>query len=167
MIYILFGEMGIGKNYVGERLASRLKCKFIDGDDFLTPAMQKKVNAFKPLSKQDLDEFMEKLVEGIAINYDGEDDIVVAQALYRREHRAWIYKNLNSLGHKVDFIWIPVPSVRTHIKRLWSRNFKWVLYGMFNKLFFQRPYGGGLIHNRDKGNLEEEFKAYFLLTSLI
>jgi len=156
MIYLVFGEMGIGKNFVGERLADKLKCYFVDGDQFLTAEMQAKVKAFKPLTKQDLDVFMRELVKGVAGMYKG-SDLVVAQALYRQEHRDWIKNELSKQNISTTFVWIPVSSLLTHIKRLWSRSFKWVLYGMFNKLFFQKPTGSFLtIHNRDERHLDNQ-----------
>lgn len=138
MIYILIGEMGVGKNYVGEKLAAKLNCEFIDGDDALLPNTRAKVEAFKPLTKKDLEEFMENLAFTIAFWYDG-TNTVVAQAIYRNENRAWLKQKLEDCGFEVKFVWIKAPFI-THLKRIWNnRGYKWLLYWLMNKPFFQKP----------------------------
>lgn len=42
MIYLIFGEMGIGKNYVGEKLAKHIGCSFFDGDTVIPKSMIEK-----------------------------------------------------------------------------------------------------------------------------
>ncbi|MHA2280025.1 MAG: shikimate kinase [Promethearchaeota archaeon] len=164
MIYFTFGEMGIGKNFVGERIAAKLGCDFVDGDDFLTPEMQAKVKAFKSFTKQDLDKFMVRLVEGIVERYKEGEDLVVAQALYRQEHRELVKSELLKQNCKIIFVWIPVPSLAIHIERLWGRDkgLMWVLYGMLNKPFFQKPIGKFLtVHNFSEGHLNHQLERLF------
>lgn len=86
MIYLIFGEMGIGKNYVGEKLAKHIGCSFFDGDTVIPPSMLKKVLNFKPLGAEDIDDYVTNhLIPEIENKYQNE--LVVAQALYREKHR--------------------------------------------------------------------------------
>lgn len=90
MIYFLVGPMGIGKNYVGERLAESLQCDFVDGDIFVPKEMAAKVANFKPLSQKDIDDYVaDHLIPGIEqhLSKNPTEDLVIAQALYRKEHR--------------------------------------------------------------------------------
>jgi gluconokinase len=49
MIVLVMGVSGSGKNTIGEPLAQRLGCKFIDGDDYHPPENVKKMAAGIPL----------------------------------------------------------------------------------------------------------------------
>jgi len=136
MIYFLVGPMGVGKNYVGKQLASNLDCEFVDGDDFVPQAMAKKVSRFKRLSMRDLNNFvLEHLIPAIETLHSEHENIVVAQALYRKGHRALIK---DKFGDDCVFIHIKVPLL-TNIKRLLSREkgLRWALYGLINRPFFQ------------------------------
>lgn len=138
MIYMLFGEMGIGKNYVGERLAEHLGCEFFDGDDVVPEAMAEKVANFKPLTVEDIDDYVyNHLIGAIRDRAADSTDLVVAQALYRRVHREAIQEAFDW----VQMVYLPVPSLRTHLGRLLTREngWKWAAWGLFNKLFFQKP----------------------------
>jgi len=70
MIYILFGEMGVGKNYVGEKLAKHLGCKFFDGDDALSSHLKEKVANHRPLTVEEVKYFVKyDLIPQIDIKY--------------------------------------------------------------------------------------------------
>lgn len=141
MIYILFGEMGVGKNYIGKRLAVHLKCQFMDGDDELPYLLKKKVERFEPFTLDEVDDFVRKnlipQIEGGAF-WAGDNDIVVAQALYRQEHRDIIENYFSDI---VTWIHVTPPSFIEHIRRLFKRidGFRWVLFGLVHKPFFQKP----------------------------
>jgi gluconokinase len=160
MIYILFGEMGIGKNYVGEKLAARLGCKFFDGDLVVPAPMAEKVTNFKPLTPEDIDDFVyNHLISGIEKELSRETDLVVAQALYLKTHRDAIRKHFGK--ENIKFVYLPVPSVFTHMSRLWSREngSKWMLFGLFNKFFFEKPSKDvAVIINKTGGDLDSQIK---------
>lgn len=140
MLYVLFGEMGIGKNYVGERLASHLGCEFFDGDLVVPPSMVEKVVNFKPLSYEDIHQYVHKnLIPAIAEKVKPGESLVVAQALYMREHREAIQERLHDRNPQL--VYLPVTSRLTHMKRLYSRDrgALWAAYGLWNSLFFQKP----------------------------
>jgi gluconate kinase len=159
MIYLLFGEMGVGKNYVGERMARQLGCPFLDGDDAIPDWMMWKVERFKILSLGELDRYTQQhLVPAIynaAVVGRGRDaDLVVAQALYRRRHRRMIIEFMER--HKVGItpVWLKPPSLMTHIRRLWSREhgFHWLVYAAVTKPFFQRPAKGTAVIVNETGD---------------
>jgi gluconate kinase len=139
MIYILFGEMGVGKNYVGERLAKHLECEFFDGDTVIPKPMAKKVNNFKFLSPSMIEDYIRNhLLVEIRKKLKGKD-LVVAQALYRKAFRNEVLKGLK--GEEVKLVYIPAPTFPVHMKRLLKRRRgpRWMVFCLMNKLFFQKP----------------------------
>jgi gluconate kinase len=136
--------MGVGKNYVGERLAESLECKFLDGDIFVPKKMANKVARFSPLSQEDIDNYItEHLIPGIEKHLQPQSqsqpqqDLVVAQALYRKEHRDQIQRHFGQ-EENCKFILITAPLL-TNLKRLLKRDkgFRWVVYALLNRPFFQ------------------------------
>jgi gluconokinase len=53
MILIAMGVSGAGKSLIGELLAERLKCSFIDGDAFHSEANKEKMHRGIPLTDED------------------------------------------------------------------------------------------------------------------
>jgi carbohydrate kinase (thermoresistant glucokinase family) len=53
MIVVVMGVSGSGKTTIGKRLAARLGCEFIEGDDFHPPANVAKMASGTPLDDQD------------------------------------------------------------------------------------------------------------------
>lgn len=158
MIYLLFGEIGVGKNYVGKRLADRIGFEFFDGDKVIPEKMAKKVSGFKCLSDEDLDEFVfDNLIPSIS----RKGNVVVAQALYMKRHREAIIKALN---HQiVRQVWIPAPRWPTHMARLVSRKkgVRWAIYSLLSKPFFQEPDGNVLVINNGRNDdLDAQFNKF-------
>lgn len=159
MLYVLFGEMGIGKNYVGELLANHIGCKFFDGDLAVPETMAKKVANFRPLGADDINDYVgNHLIPAINERFD--THLVVAQALYREVHREMI---MSTFGRrKVKLVWLPVVSHVSHFKRLLNREngWKWIAYAMANKPFFQKPKGNArIILNKDNIDLTPQFEG--------
>ena len=138
MIYILVGEMGVGKNHIGERLASYLGCGFFDGDSVIPKPMADRINKFKLLPPPMIEDYIRNyLIPGIRRrNFPGKD-LVVAQALYRKKFRDQVVKAFD----QVQLIHVVPPSFSIHMGRLLKRNngAKWIAFCLVNKLFFQRP----------------------------
>jgi carbohydrate kinase (thermoresistant glucokinase family) len=61
MIVLVMGVSGSGKNTIGEPLAERLGCKFIDGDDYHPPENVKKMAAGVPLQDEDRWPWLDRL----------------------------------------------------------------------------------------------------------
>jgi len=159
MLYVVFGEMGTGKNYVGEKLAKHLGCEFFDGDTVIPKEMLEKVTKFKSLTAADIDNYVYfHLIPEIGKRSNGKD-LVVAQALYRNAHRDTIEFFFGE--ENIKFVWLPVSSNTTHMKRLYGRNngLKWMLYGLYNKFFFQKPETFKVkVINNNKNNNEFELQ---------
>ncbi len=137
-VIIIVGEMGCGKTYYGTRIAKNMNTDFFDGDDVVTPAMQEKVSNFRPLTKVLVDTYVkENLAPAILERCKGH--LIVAQALYLKEHRDFIEAYLKENGCKVTYWYIYCPFWQ-NLKQLWSRpkGFRWVIYWLMNKPFFQR-----------------------------
>lgn len=139
-VYILFGEMGCGKTYCGSRYAERHDIKFFDGDSVLTPRMLEKVSKFRPITRDILEEYMDVLSDAIADQMVHCDQLVVSQALYSNEDRRSLQIFLECLGYRVRMWWVRVPLWR-NLQNLLTRQdgWKWVMYWLFSKPFFQKP----------------------------
>jgi gluconate kinase len=143
-ITILYGEMGSGKNYQGERLAKKIGAPFLDGDTVLPPTMLERVKAFQPLTEGMLCEFIHLHLYSAILDAveRAKDDpptaLVVAQALYRQENRTLLCQQLRRLGHDVEFVHVRAPFLQ-NLRQLWSRprGLRWVFYWLLNKAFFQ------------------------------
>jgi gluconate kinase len=137
MIYLLFGEMGVGKNYVGERLAKYHYCQFYDGDLSLTPEMKEKVKNFGVLPDDMLDRFVEKLITDVRNRMPIIGYMVVGQALYKEKHRQRFVEVIKD----VKLIRVVPPSLRVHMSRIMTRprGLRWAAYCLLSKPFFQKP----------------------------
>lgn len=140
MIYILFGEMGVGKNYVGEKLAKKLNGCFWDGDDAIPEEMKKKVKNFKPLSDEMLTDYVQNLFIPMVQFQVGIPNLVVSQALYKKKHRKMVEE---AISDDIKWIYIKPPSLRVHMSGLLTRpsGWKWMAYCLLSKPFFQKPVG--------------------------
>lgn len=158
MIYLLYGEMGCGKNYVGEKFAEYIGCEFFDGDSVIPDDMVIKIEKFKLLKPSELIVYVSRdlLPAIMKKSYYGFRDLVVSQALYKKEYRSIITR---SLPHIVSPIWIYTPWFQ-QLSQLMSREhgFKWVMYSLICKPFFQRPTEDYEIRNFKHCDLEEQFK---------
>lgn len=138
-VIIVYGEMGMGKNFVGELIAQHLKFPFIDGDSILPSHMMAKVKKFKPFTAEEINDYVERHIVPFLLT-QSDNGLVFAQALYRSEHRQYIEEALEDAGIDVVFVHIPTHSILTHLSRLLSRprGIMWVLFGLLNKPFFQK-----------------------------
>lgn len=132
--------MGCGKTYCGSSYAKRHGFKFFDGDTVVTARMMNKVANFKPITRDIIEEYMDVLSNAIADQMADCDHLVVSQALYSNEDRETLKTFLECLGFQVRMWWVQV-SLWRNVQNLLTRKdgWKWVLYWLFNKPFFQRP----------------------------
>lgn len=139
-VYIFFGEMGSGKSYCGERYAERHEFKFFEGDSVVTPRMMERVKKFRSISEDILEEYMDVLADSIADQMVDCDHLVVSQALYRNKDRESLKLFLECLGYQVRMWWVQTPWHR-NLQGLLGRpnGWKWALYWLINKPFFQKP----------------------------
>jgi gluconokinase len=84
-VVVLMGVCGSGKTEVGRRLAARLGCDFLDGDDFHPPANVAKMRAGTPLSDADRWPWLDRLAAEIGGRLEaGAGAVVACSALARR-----------------------------------------------------------------------------------
>lgn len=138
-VIILFGEMGSGKNYWGEKIAKEKDYQFFDGDDVILPEMLEYVSRFKFITRSMLTAYVEHLAKETAEKAKT-DNVVLAQALYFNEDRLYLAKYLEEQGYAVRFIWVRVPFWR-NIRQIFSRilGTLWVLYWLVNHFWFEKP----------------------------
>lgn len=139
-VYIFFGEMGCGKSYLGSRFAERHSFKFFEGDSVVPPRMMERVTKFKSITEDMLEEYMDVLADAVADEMNTCDNLVVSQALYRDEDRKSLKIFFECLGYRVKMYWVQSRWHR-NIQNLLTRQdgWKWVLYWLLNKPFFQKP----------------------------
>jgi gluconokinase len=84
-VVVLMGVCGSGKTEVGRRLAARLGCDFLDGDDFHPPANVEKMRAGTPLTDTDRWPWLDRLAAEIGDRLEaGAGSVVACSALARR-----------------------------------------------------------------------------------
>jgi len=157
MLYLLFGEMGVGKNYVGEKLADYLGCKFYDGDLSIPDDMKERVKNFRFLPDKMIDRFVVYLMQDIHYLLRDYGMVVVSQALYKREYRREIWKHFPTARQ----IHVVPPSLRVHLSRILERprGYRWALYCLLSKPFFQKPYYGDVIVNDNYESVMDQIEA--------
>ena len=129
LITVFYGEMGAGKSHRAREHASRWGVPFYEGDDAVTPEMQRYV-LNRPIPKRVLDDFLYgHLVPAVLKRAETTSHLVTCQALYRREHRRRVRELLEAAGHQVTFVLVSVPA-RRNLRQLWGRRLGlfWVLY---------------------------------------
>jgi len=139
-IIILFGEIGVGKNYHGERLAQHLDYAFFDGDCAATAEMIDRVSKFQPLTREIITRYIQSLSVAIIMRATKYRGLVVAQALYADQDRKKLADTLYNCNYAVEFRWVKV-SMWQNIRQLLKRKdgLRWVWYWLINKPFFQKP----------------------------
>jgi gluconokinase len=82
MIIVLMGVTGSGKSTVGKLLASQLRWKFFEGDDFHSPTNIEKLRRGQPLNDADRSPWLEAIRELIRAAIDrGENAVIACSAL--------------------------------------------------------------------------------------
>ncbi len=125
-VIIVFGEMASGKSTVAKALAYQHfhleKDAFFEGDDVLNSQelanLKEKVKINEPLTMQDVERLIDKLIAEIKARSKNHSLLIVSQALYFDRHR----KQLQDAFGKdnISFIWVKTPFF-THMYRLFSR----------------------------------------------
>ena len=89
MIVVLMGVTGVGKSAAGELLARGRKIRFVDADDFHSPASVKKLKAGQALTDEDRFPWLEALRAAIEVWIQRKESVVLAcsalKAAYRKE----------------------------------------------------------------------------------
>jgi gluconokinase len=87
MIVIVFGVSGAGKTTVGKLLAQKLGWKFVEADDFHSPANIEKMHRGVPLTDEDRRLWLERLRELIKRCVECRENVVLACSALKRAYR--------------------------------------------------------------------------------
>jgi shikimate kinase len=117
MIIFLFGYPGVGKNYVGETLASYLGFYFWDADLALTSNMQAYIANKQVFSQEMRDQFIQIIIKNTVEFLQKHPNVLITQALYKEKNRV----ELATAFPEAQFIWIKA-SPQNILKRLELRN---------------------------------------------
>ncbi len=90
MILVVMGVSGSGKTEIGKRLAERLGCEFIEGDDFHPPANVAKMAGGTPLADEDRWPWLERLNEELR----KKKDAVLACSALKQSYRELLLKEI-------------------------------------------------------------------------
>jgi len=90
MIIVVMGVSGSGKTTIGEQLAQRLGCRFLDGDDYHPPENVAKMAAGTPLTDADRGPWLEILNRLLR----REANAVLACSALKESYRAILSRDL-------------------------------------------------------------------------
>jgi carbohydrate kinase (thermoresistant glucokinase family) len=86
-VIIIMGVCGTGKTTVGEALAERLGCPFLEGDSFHPPANVEKMRAGTPLEDEDRWPWLRELGQAIAEKGETARPVIATCSALKRSYR--------------------------------------------------------------------------------
>ena len=98
----LFGQIGVGKSYLGQRLAGDYGFTFCEGDHDITPAMRTAIAARTPFTPAMRREFADLLAHRIATLATGTPGFCIAQAFFKNSERHHVRAEFPDL----TFVWV-------------------------------------------------------------
>ena len=87
MIVIIMGVSGCGKSTIGKKLAQKLGCSFLEGDDFHPTENITKMKKGIPLTDQDRLPWLKKISEKCAHENNVGNNLVVACSALKKQYR--------------------------------------------------------------------------------
>lgn len=84
---VVMGVSGSGKSTIGAALASRLECRFLEGDAFHTPHSVAKMRAGQPLDDQDRWPWLDRVAASLRDTADSDGVAVGACSALKRIYR--------------------------------------------------------------------------------
>lgn len=95
LIFLLMGVSGSGKTTLGRRLAARLGCQLLEGDDFHSPENIEKMSVGKPLTDADRLPWLTKISSAIQTKADTNQTCIVACSALKLRYRKLLLSNIN------------------------------------------------------------------------
>jgi carbohydrate kinase (thermoresistant glucokinase family) len=99
MILVVMGVAGVGKTTVGEELARRLECKFVDADTYHSPENILKMSRGEGLTDEDRAPWLKILHRVLADFERREESVVLACSALKQTYRV-------EIGAGLPVIWI-------------------------------------------------------------
>ena len=96
-VLLLFGLSGCGKSHIGALISELTGRYFYDADADVTPAMAAALAAQQPFTDAMRDEFFARMADRILALQQVHGELVVAQAVYKQQHRDYLLARLPSL----------------------------------------------------------------------
>lgn len=87
MILVVMGVSGCGKTTVGKALATSMRCRFLDADDFHPPANVAKMARGIPLTDDDRWPWLDRLAAELAASRASAEDAVLACSALKEIYR--------------------------------------------------------------------------------
>lgn len=120
MAIVLMGVTGSGKSTIGQALAQRRQCVFLDGDHYHPQTNIDKMRRGEPLTDQDRGPWLDRLRDLIAEKLSAGDDVVVACSALRESYRHRLLPGDPALAAKVKIVYLKI-SPQVSRERLSSR----------------------------------------------
>ena len=95
VVILLMGVSGSGKTTLGRRLAAKLGCQLLEGDDFHSPENIEKMSAGKPLTDKDRLPWLTKISSAIQTKTNTNQACIVACSALKRRYRKLLLSNIN------------------------------------------------------------------------
>jgi gluconokinase len=103
----VIGVAGSGKTTVGELLAGRLGCPFLDADSLHSESSREQMGRGVPITSEQRDEWFERVIDAVA----SERDVVLACSALRRSHR----DQLGAVDSHMFLLEVPTSELRRRL----------------------------------------------------
>jgi gluconokinase len=105
VVIILMGVSGAGKSTIGKQLAQALGWRFLEGDDFHSPASVAKMASGQALTDEDRRPWLEHLRQAIAEALARDEDVVLACSALKQSYREEL--TVDAARVRWVYLWAP------------------------------------------------------------